>query len=399
MMKVVAILETDLSAGGGFNQALNAIRQMARLCQGQYRFEVLTTRRANIGFLGDLGIDAQLTRVGLSDRLLCLLTDNPVWLALQRRIRVKGSIERHLDRIGCDLAYFVVPSALPAALQTTNYLTTVWDLCHRDQPEFPEVRAFGEIQQRERMLRASLPAALAVISDSQLLSERLFRRYGIDPERLLAMPFSPAPHLDSISTRQDPSAISKYHLRPGYFFYPAQLWAHKNHIRILEATALLCDEIQELGVVFAGADKGMRDHLISRANSLNIATRVRFLGFVPGADMAALYQHCRAVLMPTYFGPTNLPPLEAWSFKRPLIYSSHLAEQTGDAALLVDPDDARSVADAMRQCFDDAAMSRLVQLGVSRLSAIDAERQAAEAALAGVLGRFDKRRRCWTSTA
>jgi len=65
------------------------------------------------------------------------------------------------------------------------------------------------------------------------------------------------------------------------------------------------------------------------------------LGFVPIEDMRGLYEGSLAIVMPTYFGPTNIPPLEAWTLEKPLIYSTHLAEQAGDAALLIDPNNAK----------------------------------------------------------
>ena len=51
--------------------------------------------------------------------------------------------------------------------------------------------------------------------------------------------------------------------------------------------------------------------------------------------------------MPSYFGPTNLPPLEAWAVGTPVIYPEAFKAQAGDAAILFDYDDPRSLADAI----------------------------------------------------
>lgn len=396
-MKIVAILESEISAGGGFNQALNAILQMVRICEGRHEFEILTTKRCNIDPLKQIGINAALSRMGWSDHLLCDLAENPVWHKLQQKLRIKGCIERHLDKIGCDLAYFVVPSLLPLTLQTTPYLTTVWDLCHRDQPEFPEVRCYGQFQQRERMLRLTLPLAVGIISDSPQLSDLLTRRYNLDSQRILAVPFSPAPQAKLQDVTNDEGVLKKHQLQPGYFFYPAQLWAHKNHSRIIEAVALQRERNLAVQVVFAGGDKGMREYLIGLAKTLKVKNCIKFLGFVPSTDMNPLYRQSRAVIMPSYFGPTNLPPLEAWSLDRPLIYSNHLSGQVGDAALLVDPDDAHSIAEAMCQCFDERVVEQLVQNGRRRLTEIDSQRNAAETSLTTMIERFSQRHRCWST--
>lgn len=123
--------------------------------------------------------------------------------------------------------------------------------------EFPEVKCSGEIPARERMLQTVLAAAYAVVGDSDQLAERIGTLYGIDRHRrLFSMPFSPAPQM-AAKTRDDPShVLRKYSLNPGYFFYPAQVWAHKNHDRILQAAAILQQRGVEIHVAFAGGDAG-----------------------------------------------------------------------------------------------------------------------------------------------
>lgn len=53
----------------------------------------------------------------------------------------------------------------------------------------------------------------------------------------------------------DEKILAKYNLVTGYYFYPAQFWAHKNHLRILEALILLREEGLIFNVVFVGEIK------------------------------------------------------------------------------------------------------------------------------------------------
>lgn len=99
--------------------------------------------------------------------------------------------------------------------------------------------------------------------------------------------------------------------------------------------------------------------------------------------------------MPTYFGPTNLPPLEAWMMGKPLIYSAHLHEQAGDAAILIDPDNANDLAEALKASMDDRICAELVEKGRKRFQEIKVQRDMAEAELLARLVRFEKRSRCW----
>jgi glycosyltransferase involved in cell wall biosynthesis len=122
---------------------------------------------------------------------------------------------------------------------------------------------------------------------------------------------------------------------------------------------------------------------------------VKFLGFVPSEHMRGLYEGALGVVMPTYFGPTNLPPLEAWALDKPLIYSAHLAEPVGDAAWLVNADRAQDLVEALRACARPEVRERLVASGRQQLARAAEQRAAAEATLLQRLDEFAARRACW----
>lgn len=394
-MKIVAVLESRLAAGGGFNQALNALRQLGEVCAGRFELEILTPHAENVRTLAQIGLRAEAFEESLLDRLISFLVRSAWWPTLQLRLRLKGALEKRLERHGCDLAWFVDPSSRAAALQDINFVATVWDACHRDFPEFPEGRSFAMFQLREQHLAGHLAAAILILTDSPELSTRLTRRYGLDPERLLVMPFAPAPTLSPTAAEMTQAVLQRHGLEPGYFFYPAQLWAHKNHVRIVEALALLKRLGHVAHAVFAGKDGGNRAHVERVAQRLGVSAQVRFLGFVAADDMSALYAGSAAVVMPTYYGPTNLPPMEAWLAGKPLVYTSYFAAQAGEAALLADPDDAQALADALRACLDPEVCARLAKAGRIRLDEVLRDRARAQEELLARLVQFESRRKCW----
>ena len=394
-MKIVAVLENVITAGGAFNQALTAIIQMQRICDGRFDFEVFSTQAENVDELEQYGINCTCVRISWVDKLIGDLSNRRWWPSIQSRMRLCGPFEKQLKAHRCDIAYFLTQSSRSGFLQQTNYISTVFDLCHRDSPEFPEVRSSGEFQDRERHFKANIHQALALITVSEGLSELVSRRYGVDRERCLAMPMSPSQFLQFDRETDKRAVLEKYQLDEPYFFYPAQFWAHKNHIRILEALIHLRNEGILIRVVFSGGDKGNRKHIESCVSKHSLADQVRFLGFVPAIDMRGLYEGCVAVVMPTYFGPANLPPLEAWATGRPLICSSQMKEQAGEAAICVNPDDAVELAAAMKACNVPVTASELVKKGALRLRQIEDERAVCEAELANRLLQFEIRRRCW----
>ena len=394
-MKIIAILSMEAQAGGGYNQALNAILQMQRVCQGRHELSVVTTEKANLPVLATLGIEARWIPLTLVDQLLAALQANPVWQMVQHRFRFVLGFERRLRRLGCDLVYLTAPKAVPAAPVSLNHIASLWDICHLQCPEFPEVREFNTAFVRDRVYLGLMRSAVLTLTDSEELADKAALHYGIERDRLLAMPFAPAPLLpiDAAATGDAPWPAN---LPPGpYFFYPANIWPHKNHVRILQALDALGRRGWTPRVVFSGRDQGTRAHLEDVAARLGLSAQVQYLDFVAPTELARLYRHALAVVMPTYFGPTNLPPMEAWAFGTPLIYSSTLANQAADAALLVHPDDAQALAQAMWDCRDPAVQARLRQAGRERLAALEIKRREAEAQLGLQLDAFALRRQCW----
>jgi glycosyltransferase involved in cell wall biosynthesis len=63
-------------------------------------------------------------------------------------------------------------------------------------------------------------------------------------------------------------------------------------------------------------------------------------------EIIALYMKSRCLVMPTFFGPTNIPPLEALSLGTEVVYSKIYAyeEFLGDSAFFVDPKSSEDIA-------------------------------------------------------
>jgi glycosyltransferase involved in cell wall biosynthesis len=254
-------------------------------------------------------------------------------------------------------------------------MVTVWDLCHRDNPEFPEVRSNREFEIRDTHYHAILPRATAVLVDSEISKENLIKRYAIDSERLYVMPFEASVSSRfSDKTLLDPHVnfTNKISLDAPYVFYPAQFWAHKNHVYILEGLRMLESLYNiRVGAIFSGGDKGNRRYIEKYAQNIGLIDRVRFAGFLSNEEVIALYQKSLALVMPSYFGPTNLPPLEAFTLGVPVLYSDKfgLRDQVADAALLMDLQKPETMAHHLKKIMDDELFkSELIEAGYKRLN-------------------------------
>ena len=394
-MKIIAIIEKPITSGGGFNQALNAIQQMSRLSVDKFDFSVVTPAKENIDSLKRLNIKTDYVAITFFDKILSRLFPGRIWGQILAKLKIVGPFEKQLIKQNCDLVYFVEQSSRSECLQNLNFIETVHDLCHQDQLEFPEVRNFGEFRSRELVFQNTLKCAFIVMADSEELADKINSRYGVDRDRIVTMPFSPSPFIKEPQVSNSVNILKLYKLDYGYFFYPAQFWAHKNHYRIIEAVKLLHQEGTQCRVVFVGGDKGNYAFLDRIIRGYGLSNHIQSLGFIPAEHMMALYENCQAVIMPTYFGSTNLPPLEAWLLGKPLIYSKLFSEQSGNAALLIDPDNANSIANAMKSMLDESISKKYIKMGYERLKEISSIRKISEKKLFAKLLQFEQKRQCW----
>jgi glycosyltransferase involved in cell wall biosynthesis len=166
-----------------------------------------------------------------------------------------------------------------------------------------------------------------------------------------------------------PDFDDHYRLPGKYIFYPAQFWWHKNHGKLLEAIARLKGELPDLKLVLSGGRQNAYDAVVKQVQDLDLGDDVVFAGYVPDADMPEFYRRARAMVMPTYYGPTNVPPLEAFAVGCPVAISGTygMPEQAGGAALHFDPDSAEEIAGCIRRLWtDDRLCAELAEKGKRR---------------------------------
>ena len=401
-MKVIrlgVVFDQEIHSGGGYQQALNAALLARELPANVAEVTFFSTLHKNIPTLASHGIQAKILSFSFFEKIRNYLRrqiTNAHLLRLIENVERYSPLEKILVNHQIDLVYFLSPSIWARSLEKLNYITTVWDLCHRDDPEFPEVRWSRNFEARDQTYMAILPRAAAILVDSEIGKKNTARRYGVDQERIHILPFQAAEATQrEVDCSIDPS--EKYQLDLPYVFYPAQFWAHKNHVYLLEGLRLLEHQYgKRVGAIFAGGDMGSRAYIERFANNLGLKDRIRFIGFVSNEEIVALYRHSIALVMPSYFGPTNLPPLEAFQLGVPVLYSDKhgLRDQVGDAALLMDLKNPQSMAIHLKNLIEDEHLAkRLIAAGYERLKFFDSYDRVG--LLQKVIEDFSWRRLCW----
>lgn len=122
-------------------------------------------------------------------------------------------------------------------------------------------------------------------------------------------------------------------------------------------------------VVACHLSKAHEAYLAALAGKLGVGGQVLTTGLVTDRELASLYNGARFVVHPSRFEGFGLPVLEAMQCGTPVITttSSSLPEVAGDAAILVDPDDAPAFAEAMQLLAEDSPRRQaMAERGLAR---------------------------------
>jgi glycosyltransferase involved in cell wall biosynthesis len=295
------------------------------------------------------------------------------------RIRSNRAGHRFMKRCAVDWVLYTTPNEQSFEMGIP-YVMPIFDLQHRLQPEFPEVSADGEWDRREYLYRNGTREAMLILADSEVGKEDVlncYGSYGITPDRVKVLPYLSPPYLASeVAPSERQKVRATYRLPERYLLYPAQFWPHKNHLRIIQALGLLKETKQaDAHVVFCGTYGGtIRTNvyrtMMKEVERLKVTDLVHCLGYVPNDAMSALYAEAVGLVMPTFFGPTNIPIMESWLCNCPVLTSDirGIREQVGEAGLLVDPRSVEAIANGMSRLWNDQTLrTDLIQRGLNRL--------------------------------
>ena len=203
------------------------------------------------------------------------------------------------------------------------FIATNWDIGHCSTFSFPELIGNKDFFVRNDFYSRILPTSLMIFVESHAGKKELIKYTNVNENRIKVVPLFAGNCVNIYVDKQQQKVIlNKYKLEyQRFFFYPAQFWAHKNHSIILHAFAKFINEHPNFKMVFTGSDQGNLSYMKKLAAKLQIENSVLFLGFVPLEEINSFYCNANSLIMASYLGPTNMPPIEAMELGCPVICS------------------------------------------------------------------------------
>jgi glycosyltransferase involved in cell wall biosynthesis len=279
------------------------------------------------------------------------------------------------ESLGCDVIHFAYQDFTLCAVPSVY---NPHDLQHRHYPQFflPSVLAWRDV-----VYTAGCRLSHTVVVTSGWVKRDVEQHYGIDGDKVQIIPWAPPTQIYADLTPETlAAAAKKFATGDSFALYPAMTYAHKNHIRLLEAIALLRDRDRVVvQLICTGDKKEFWAQIERRIEELGLGGQVQFPGMVAPEELRALYRLSQFVVVPTLFEAASGPLFEAWHDGAPTACSTatSLPEQAGDAALLFDPFSVESIADAVKRMATDGALRETLRRnGKRRLRDFSWERTA-----------------------
>lgn len=195
----------------------------------------------------------------------------------------------------------------------------------------PEFRARFAEQARDAAARSA-----AIITVSEFTRSQVVSLLGVDPAKVHAVHHGTRPPEFPAAARE------KIVLNVG------AIQKRKNIARLVEAFETVDSDWR---LVLAGSPGFGSAEILARIERSPARGRISVPGYVSPADLAALYAKAEIFAFPSLDEGFGMPVLEAMAAGVPVVTSnrSALPEVAGTAAILVDPDDAEALAQALRE--------------------------------------------------
>ena len=357
MKKLGLYLNVNPSGGGTFQYAQTIIDALNSLDKNVYEVEIayandewkrILTKYEFKSFL----LKNASTGKFISDLFMALFLPGSICRFLSRFF---NPLARELIKKKCDV--WIFPGQESISYQIPGkVISTIHDLMHKYEPRFPEVNSNFRYYIRENRYKNIVKSCNTILVDSKIGKQHVIESYRPKDKVVAVLPFIAPKYIKNKNIRKDFDEV--YKLPKKFIFYPAQFWPHKNHFNLFEAMKIIKKLSPDIFLVLSGGKNHYFRDIYSYVKKLDLLENISFVGYIPDEDFRGFYKRARALVMPTFFGPTNIPPLEAMATDCPIIISDVYAmkEQSGEAALYFNPNSPDDIAEKIIMLWSDDKM-------------------------------------------
>lgn len=249
-------------------------------------------------------------------------------------------------------------------------IVTVHDVWLDRHPEY-STKLLGQ-RAAFRRTRRTAWRARRVITVSEFSAREIEALYGLPPDRIVAIhngvsdDFRPVRDADAMQRLRQQLQLPA----GGFVLFVGGADPRKNHRTFLQAAAQQAKQLGDRTLVLVGDPVHRFGNYRETARACGIERQIVCTGRLPITDLKLLYTYADLFVFPSLYEGFGMPVLEAMACGAPTITSatSALPEIAGDAALLIDPEDAAALGHAMVRVLNNTELrDSLQQKGFARV--------------------------------
>jgi glycosyltransferase involved in cell wall biosynthesis len=282
------------------------------------------------------------------------------------------------DRLLPEVDLFHATEHLLLPLRAIPTVLTVHDLIFRHLPEHHKAL-------NRWYLNWTMPLycrrADHIIAISDCTRRDLITAYDVPADKITVVHEAAAPRFRRQSPETVEAVRERYGLPERYLLFVGTIEPRKNLTRLLMAFERAYAEGLSDALVIVGGQGWLCDDFFARWEQSPAYDAVLFPGYVPDADLPAIYAGAQALAFPSLYEGFGLPVLEAMACGTPVACSdvSSLPEVAGEAALYFDPYDAEAIFDSLRRLLSsDDLRHHLRHRGLERAAGFSWQQVAVE---------------------
>ena len=234
----------------------------------------------------------------------------------------------------------------PIQLRSSRLIYTLYDIGFTAEPSWTtEANRIGCF---DGIFRSSI-AADWIVAISEASRTHYLSVFPHFPAERIRVIHPCSRFLESTSPGQRPKSLDGVPIG-GFWLSVGTIEPRKNQLRLVDAYCrYLALGGSPMPFVFAGGKGWLMDDFQTRIRERGIENRIIMTGYISDEELIWLYQNCYANLYPSFFEGFGLPLLEGMQFGAATIASAStsIPEVTGDAAILIDPEDTEGWAQTM----------------------------------------------------
>ena len=285
-------------------------------------------------------------------------------------IRIPLTLSRELRRNPVDVLHvqYTAPPFAPCPI-----VTTIHDLAFEHLPETFNRRSWMQLR---LTVRRTARQAAQIITVSEYSRQDISETYKIPYERITVTPEAASEKFFPVTDETELKTIQEiYGIKRDYIFSLCSIQPRKNLIRLIEAYSVLrksAADVKLPQLVLAGKRGWLDNETLRAAQEESVVGDIVLTGYVADEHLNALYSGATCFVYPSYFEGFGLPILEAMKCGTPVVAGNRtsIPEVAGEAALLFDPLDTKSLVEALQLLLADPEYRAALSLkGLQRANA------------------------------